>query len=190
MHLLFLAGIGNSGPGHWQHQWYMESENVSWLEHSDWDNPVMEAWLSDLENFLEKRDEPVVVVAHSLGCVLFTEWLKRTDNKNNIAGAFLVAMPDVLDPQFPAQVQHFRNLDTAQECCPAVVITSDNDPFGTAEHAQHQARKLNVPLYNIGPVGHINAQSGLNGWAEGKEFLADLISHIKCKTSPEDQTVS
>lgn len=70
------------------------------------------------------------------------------------------------------------------------MITSDNDPFGTAEHAQHQARKLNVPLYNIGPVGHINAQSGLNGWAEGKEFLADLISHIKCKTSPEDQTVS
>ncbi|PWI35037.1 hypothetical protein DI392_01805 [Vibrio albus] len=177
MRLLFLAGIGNSGAGHWQREWFLESDNASWVEHTDWDNPVMEEWLADLEAALDNIDGPVTVIAHSMGCLLFTEWLRRCEHRK-VAAALLVAFPDVFSPVFPPQAHNFSNLKTKQACCPAIVITSDNDPYGSAEHAAKQAEALQATIYNIGPVGHINANSGLGNWPEGKAYLTTLIDSV------------
>jgi hypothetical protein len=177
MHLLFLAGIGNSSAGHWQREWYSESENATWVEHSDWDNPVMEQWLDDLNTTLKTLDEPVTVVAHSMGCILFTEWLRRCAT-DQIAAAMLVAIPDVFSPAFPPQASNFSNLITEQPCCPAVIIVSEDDPYGSVEHAREQGNALNATVHSIGRAGHINASSGLGNWAEGKAYLKALIDSI------------
>ncbi|MFM2479915.1 RBBP9/YdeN family alpha/beta hydrolase [Celerinatantimonas sp. YJH-8] len=177
MHLLFLAGIGNSGSEHWQRQWYLESEQATWVEHSNWEQPVMEQWLDDFEHALVSIHEPVVVIAHSLGCVLFTEWL-RCHDLGQVSGAMLVAMPNVLGPEFPEQAVHFSNLGTYCDCCPAVIVASEDDPYASIEHAYNQGRALNAAVHNIGAVGHINGQSNLGYWLEGQMILRDLIHRV------------
>lgn len=177
MHLLFLAGIGNSGAGHWQREWYSESENATWVEHSDWDRPVMEQWLDDLNTTLKTIDEPVTVVAHSMGCILFTEWLRRCAT-DQIVAAMLVAIPDVYSPCFPTQALNFSNVTAALPCCPSVIIASEDDPYGSVEHAHSQSGALKAPVHSIGHAGHINASSGLGDWAEGKMYLNALIDSV------------
>ncbi|HBR97653.1 MAG TPA: hypothetical protein DD979_09795 [Gammaproteobacteria bacterium] len=179
MHYVFLAGIGNSGEGHWQRLWYEQrSESASWVEHADWDNPVMETWLANLEATVAQVEEDIVVVAHSLGCVLLTEWLKRHHHPS-LAAALLVAIPDTQGSEFPPQAKHFSNLDhPIKKPCPMVVVASDDDPYGSVEHAKEQASALNAEFRLIGKVGHINASSGLGDWPEGKQVLKNLLE--KC----------
>lgn len=53
---LILAGIGNSGPEHWQTFWQAEEPRFEKLEHSEWDKPDFAVWVRELEaptNFRE-----------------------------------------------------------------------------------------------------------------------------------------
>ena len=41
---VFLAGIRNSGPQHWQRLWNEDLGGL-WVEHADWENPERDAWV-------------------------------------------------------------------------------------------------------------------------------------------------
>ena len=85
---VFLAGIGNSGPEHWQYMWHQRVGGV-WVEHDSWDEPSRDAWVKDLDEALRGVDGPKILVAHSLGCLLVTEWAAEHADPA-IEGAFLV----------------------------------------------------------------------------------------------------
>ncbi|MEF9672270.1 alpha/beta fold hydrolase [Pseudomonas sp. PCH446] len=86
---LFLAGIGNSGPTHWQRHWEAEHPNTLWLEHRDWDSPSRDEWVGELQQLLSTCQRPVVVVAHSLGCLLLLEWAAEyAPAPNKVLGHF------------------------------------------------------------------------------------------------------
>ena len=90
--ILILPGYGDSGPGHWQTLW--ERDN-GWARvvQDDWENPDLAAWTRRLDEALDRTDGPVVLVAHSLGCALVAHAAEALGSR--IAGAFLVAPPDV-----------------------------------------------------------------------------------------------
>ena len=68
--VLIVPGLGGSGPQHWQTRWEVLYPRHDRLVQRDWDHPERDDWLAALGAALEAAREPVVLVAHSLGCAL------------------------------------------------------------------------------------------------------------------------
>lgn len=170
---LFLAGIGNSGASHWQRCWQAEHSNCLWLEHRDWEEPQCEEWVEELQRMLQSLTRPVVIVAHSLGCLLLLEWASRHES-DKILGAFLVAVPDPASKNFPPQALGFRPADRLSAPFPVTIVASENDPYGDLAYVGRSAQRLSCSFRNIGAQGHINAESRLGQWPQGFELLQDF----------------
>jgi len=172
---VYLAGIGNSGPSHWQRMWY-ETLGGVWLEHDDWDHPDRDAWMGDLQDALRGIEGPRVAIAHSLGCLLVSE-LTREPGAAALDGAFLVAVPDVGGPHFPAEAHGFSVPD-APLPFPALVVSSQNDPYGSADYAFAVATLWGAEFIDVGGKGHINAVSRLRDWAAGRALLDGFVAKL------------
>jgi uncharacterized protein len=173
---VFIAGITNSGPDHWQSRWYRRLENAVWVDHKAWDRPIRDLWVRDLDEAIKPIAGPKLLIAHSLGCTLVAEWaLQHADAA--IAGAFLVAPPDVNGSQFPPEVVGFDTLNYVQLPFKTVVVASEDDPYGSLEHSTAVADRLGARLAAVGRKGHLNTESGLGNWHEGWTLLCD---HLRC----------
>lgn len=171
---VFAAGIGNSGPGHWQYLWRDRVADGVWVEHSSWDAPDRDTWVREFDDALRAIEGPKVIIAHSLGCTLVAEWAAEHRDES-VTGAFLVAVPDVRGPDFPEAAVGFAPLKAARLPFPAVVVASEDDPYGSLEHATASAEQFGAPLVNVGRKGHINADSALGDWPEGWALFRDAF---------------
>jgi predicted alpha/beta hydrolase family esterase len=177
---VFLAGLGNSEPHHWQRLWCGElarTNRVLWVEHADWNRVSRDRWLAEMDAALDGMgpSPAAVLVAHSLGCLLAAEWLAE-NWESNVASALLVAPPDLASPQAPPGISGFRNpFSLAPANCKCTVVASENDPFASMDYCQRLADHWRARLVNIGARGHINAGSELGNWAEGRKLLAEIV---------------
>jgi predicted alpha/beta hydrolase family esterase len=64
-----LPGWQNSGPGHWQTVWEQQLGYERVQQH-DWLHPKRGDWTARLQDVVLDAPQPVVLVAHSLGCIL------------------------------------------------------------------------------------------------------------------------
>jgi predicted alpha/beta hydrolase family esterase len=167
---LFLAGIGNSEPGHWQSIWGKKLPGAHWVEHRDWENPSLEEWMADLEKSVEAVPGDKLLVAHSLGCLLAAEWALG-NNPRGVRGLFLVAVPDTEGLNFPPQARGFRSPLKYDLPLPAFMVASHNDPYAAFDYSHHLASHWKVPLEDLGEKGHINLKSNLGPWEEGRQRL-------------------
>jgi predicted alpha/beta hydrolase family esterase len=126
---------------------------------------------------------PPVLVAHSLGCLLAAHWLDQNPDAR-ISGVFLVAVPEPLAPSFPAVLASFVGVPNNQFNVPAVIIASSNDPYAGLEATQARAHAWGAKLLVIGALGHINGESGIGRWPEGRDLLSAFVSGM----SPNDRT--
>ncbi|QGQ17998.1 alpha/beta fold hydrolase [Cellulomonas sp. JZ18] len=172
---VFVAGISGSGPDHWQALWHAELPHGVWVEHASWDEPVRDEWVTDLDAALRGTAGPKVLVAHSLGCTVVTEWA-ATHTDASVVAALLVAPPDVHAPAFPAAAHGFDAPLRRRMPFRTVVVTSQDDPYGTPGHAARLAADLGAELVDVGPLGHINSDSGLGAWPQGRALLDDLLA--------------
>jgi predicted alpha/beta hydrolase family esterase len=168
--LVFVPGIGNSGPEHWQSSWARETPGAIWVEQADWDRPVRDAWVAALEGALRRAPGPTVLVAHSLGCLTVAE-AGPALQAAGVRRAFLVAVPDTTGPGFPAEVVGFRHAHALHVPVPSMVVASSDDPYSTLGHAEEAARRWGSRFVAVGARGHINARSGLGAWPEGRSLL-------------------
>ena len=89
--VLILPGWQNSGAGHWQTLW---EQQHGWhrVEQHDWMRPLRGDWSARLEETVVDADGPVVLVAHSLGCILTAWWAAHSPQAaSKVRGALLVA---------------------------------------------------------------------------------------------------
>lgn len=188
---LFLAGLGNSSPGHWQRAWAEMLPNAVWLEHASWDAPDEAAWLDDLRALLQAETRPVVAITHSLGCSLLSAWASgrgldggdgdhRHDGEAPVIGALVVAPPDVDRPDFPREVTGFRGLGHRRLPFPATVAFSTDDQYCTAARGREIATSLGDEAVELGAFGHVNSDSALGDWPRGQELFAALLRRIDC----------
>ncbi|WP_455385240.1 RBBP9/YdeN family alpha/beta hydrolase, partial [Acidihalobacter prosperus] len=105
--VLILPGIGDSGPGHWQTLWENPRDNFTRVQQRDWNRPVRSEWVERLEDAVTRTAGDVVLVAHSLGCLLAPHWVAQT--KHRIKGALLVAPPDPDGPAYPDSAVGFEH---------------------------------------------------------------------------------
>jgi uncharacterized protein len=173
--VLLLPGWQNSGPQHWQSLWEQKHGYLR-VEQHDWMQPLRGDWIARLEEVLLTRDEPAVLVAHSLGCVLTAAWASITRHPQRVKAALLVAPGDVERPEVRAQLRTWVPIPLQALPFPSVLVGSQNDPYCELERTRMFASAWGSQFIDLGPCGHINADSGLGSWPEGHVLLQDLMN--------------
>ena len=173
--VLFVPGLGGSGPGHWQTLWQQDIPGARRVEQSDWDAPRRVDWLKALKDALDKTPG-AVVAAHSLGCILLAH-VAIEYSTLPIRAALLVAPADV-EQAGPAreEVRDFGPIPLGRLPFKTIVVTSANDPYVTIDRAAMFASAWGASLIDIGHCGHINVEAGFGPWPEGRHMLDRLIA--------------
>jgi uncharacterized protein len=172
--VLILPGWENSGPQHWQTFWEKRHGYVR-VEQHDWTKPLRGDWLARLEDVVLSRDEPAVLVAHSLGCILTAAWSAVSKNAHRVKAALLVAPGDVERPDIREQIPTWSPIELRSLAFPSVLLASRDDPYCEFERARLFAHAWGAQFMDYGACGHINADSGLASWPEGHVLLQDLM---------------
>lgn len=176
--ILIVPGYTNSGPNHWQTRWQSRLSSSRRVEQAEWSKPVREDWVGRLIEEVEAATKPVVIVAHSLGVATTVHAVPKVGHK--IVGAFLVAPPDVANPDIrPKHLMTFGPYPRDPLPFPSLVVASRNDPFGTYDHADDIANAWGSMIVDAGDSGHINADSGHGPWPEGGMVFAQFLSRLK-----------
>lgn len=177
--VFILPGLFNSGDGHWQTVWEQSLPNARRVQQAEWNAPNRADWVETLDAAIASSDGPVVLAAHSLGCALTAWWASERGHAPHAAkvrGALLVAPPDVERADFPAFVTGFAPMPSIGLSFPAAVIASSNDPWCALPRARAWAEGWDAVFHDIGAHGHINGDSGLGDWRQGREWLDNLVS--------------
>jgi len=172
--ILLLPGWQNSGPDHWQSLWEAR-HGYPRVEQHDWMRPLRGDWSARLEETVVDADGPVVLVAHSLGCILTAWWAAHSPNAHRVQGALLVAPGDVERPDLAAQIHGWSPIARQPLPFPSVLVGSRNDPYCSYERAEGLGEAWGARFVDGGARGHINAESGLADWPEGHHLLHTLL---------------
>jgi uncharacterized protein len=168
--VLVLPGWLNSLEEHWQTRW-QRRHGYERVEQADWERPDRDDWVMTLERVVAGSDGQCILVAHSLGCILAAHWAASSAHVQKIAGALLVAPPDLDRADAPEALHGFRPVPRAALPFPAVVVASGNDDFSRLDRSRELARAWGAAFVDIGARGHINGDSGLGDWPEGHSLI-------------------
>ena len=175
MNYLIVPGLNNSDEKHWQTFWEKSLPSTQRVQQRSWDNPQREEWIAKLGETIEWLNQDTIIVAHSLGVattvMYLTQMAEQGKIPSQIKGAFLVSPSDVDNIEV---IQSFAPMPLQKLSVPACVVASENDPFVSMERALFFANAWGVPVFNAGALGHINSDSDLGEWEQGRQFLAEF----------------
>jgi uncharacterized protein len=171
--ILTVPGLWNSGPEHWHTYWERSLPDCHRVVQRDWEAPVCSEWIATLDDAVVSAQQPVVLAAHSLACVTVAHWAAKYQRK--IAGALLVGPSDIESPLYPKEAVGFGPVPMQRLPFPSVVVASSNDAWVTLDRAQQFASAWGSRFVNIGPAGHINSDSKMGEWPQGKALVAELL---------------
>ncbi len=175
MTCLIIPGLGSSGPDHWQSRWERERPDCRRVPLGDWDDPTPIGWMAALGSAVGKVEGFPVLVAHSLGCLAVAWWSRSLpEQAGKVAGALLVAPPDVERAEVDPRVGRFAPLPRRSLPFPAILVASRNDPYSGFARSREMAAAWSADFHDAGDAGHINDASGLGSWEQGQELLARL----------------
>ena len=177
--ILLLPGWLNSGPEHWQTRWE-RTHGDRRVEQHDWEAPRRGDWIARLEDEVLAASGPVAFAAHSLGCHLAAAWAASSRHADRVVAALLVAPPDLLRPDLPQPLVSWRRpLATGPLPFPAIVAASTDDPFCAFPEAQRLAAAWDAACIDLGPLGHVNSDSNLGDWPDGRRMLDSLLQRSR-----------
>lgn len=173
LRVLHLPGWQGSGPDHWQSVWERLHGDTH-VEQADWLRPRRGDWMARLEEVLLGSSTPALLVGHSLGCQLVAAWASHSRHLDRVAGALLVAPPDTERDDFPPQLVTWRPIPRQRLPFPSIAVVSKDDPFCDPARAAAMAADWGCDFVSVGAAGHINADSGLGAWPQGRAWLDTL----------------
>ncbi|MGQ7818684.1 alpha/beta hydrolase [Metapseudomonas furukawaii] len=180
-HYLFLPGWQGSPDDHWQSHWQRSLPNSSRVEQEDWNNPDPHGWIAALEREVAVARAPLILVAHSLGCITVTRWTAQAPlaSLHKVRGALLVAPADVERANCPEALRGFAPISRELLPFPSVLVGSDNDHAASASRALQLAREWGSQAAILPGAGHINVKSGHQRWEQGFAYLFRLQRQIE-----------
>jgi len=173
MRFIIVPGWRDSGPGHWQSRWAGRLDNAVRVRQDDWITPSRKAWVATLAQTILQQREPVVIVAHSLGCIATAHL--PAEARAAIRGALLVAPAD---PERRAILSDFAPVPYQKLPYRSVLVASSNDPFCPVRLAGAYARAWGSEFVRIQDGGHINIESGHGEWPLGVALLQSLAGDL------------
>ena len=179
--ILLLPGRGNANPAHWLSHWEASDPQMQRVWQREWQTPQCADWVHTLVAVLAQRQTPAVLVAHSVAVALVNHlvaaWPRyHPDRPLPVRGALLVAPSDVESPTWPPGPLGFAPMPMQRLPFPTLVVASTNDPRVTLERAQVFATAWGARLEVAGALGHLNADSGLGPWPQGRQWLEELLA--------------
>jgi uncharacterized protein len=166
MTILVVPGLNNSGPAHWQ-SWF---ENIvadcRRVEQRRWDHPDLDTWGNEVAKAIVASRGPVWIVAHSFGCLASV--FAARQHPGRVRGALLVAPADPQRFAIPGERLH------GALPFPSLLVASTNDPWVQFASAEHWAGEWGCELIDVGPLGHINADSGHGPWPAALDYYQRL----------------
>ncbi|MES2955678.1 MAG: alpha/beta hydrolase, partial [Pseudomonadota bacterium] len=161
------------GPGHWQSLWAGRLDNAVRVKQDDWITPSRKAWVATLAQTILLQREPVVIVAHSLGCIATAHL--PAEASAAIHGALLVAPAD---PERRSILCDFAPVPYQKLPYRSVLVASSNDPYCPVRLAGAYARAWGSEFVRIQDGGHINIESGHGEWPLGVALLQSLAGDL------------
>lgn len=179
--LLTVPGLCCSGPDHWQTLWEETRGDCARIELPDWDDPEPGAWIEAVDRSVSEADGPVVLAAHSLGCHAVVRWAlsHAAVAARRVAGALLVAPPDVEAAETDPRIIRFAPAPKAALPFPALLVASHNDPYAPFAKLRAMADHWAARLIDVGDLGHINAASGIGAWSEGQRLAEQFLARAR-----------
>ena len=175
--ILILPGRGNAGSGHWQARWQKKLSTARRVEQSDWNVPVRADWTARIAAAVNAARRPVVLVAHALGVAAGVQAVP--DFRRAVAGAFLVAPPDLSGEQEASPARSgFGPYPTDPLPFPSILIASRTDPHCRFAVAEEIAADWGSLFIDAGDAGHLDAASGHGPWPEGSMVFARFMSRL------------
>lgn len=167
--IIIVPGWRDSGPGHWQTLWAERLPQARRVVQDDWHTPTRSAWVARLEETVLEQPGPVVIVAHSLGCI--TTAHMKPEVAARVHGALLVAPAD---PERRAVLSDFAPVPYAALPYRSILVASSNDPYCPIRLAGAYARAWGSEFVRLQNAGHINVDSGHGEWPLGRALLQSL----------------
>jgi predicted alpha/beta hydrolase family esterase len=185
--VLIVPGLRGEVPEHWQSKLAEHLvragravETVPPMGRAELD---CQARVDAIEAHARVIDGPLLLVAHSGGCIMTTHWARRTTRR--VQGALLATPPDFESPM-PEGFPTMAELEAAGWLpvprlplpFPSIVATSSNDPLGREERVRELARDWGSTVVSLGQVGHLNPVSGYGEWPRALDLL-DLLESVQ-----------
>ncbi len=145
---------------------------------ASWDEPELDDWVDALDRAVSGIEAPILLVAHSLGCITVAHWAAVAECSRRIAGALLVAPADVERGSVRRELAGFAPIPMHRLPFPSLVVGSTNDPAARLERIQHFANAWHSACHIIQGAGHINAASGHHRWPDGLRLLYCLGARL------------
>jgi uncharacterized protein len=134
-----------------------------------------------IERVAQSVSGPIVIVAHSGGCIMVAHWAEAT--KRAVHGALLAAPPDFEQPMpegYPPleamRAGGWLPVPRAPLPFRSIVGASRNDPLASYERVVDLAKAWGSELVDLGEVGHLNPASGYGEWPRADEFIRELAT--------------
>lgn len=175
---LVVPGWKDSGPGHWQTLWGERLAGARRVVQQDWMNPSRDEWVATLEREVLQSPAPVVIVAHSLGCIAAVHLPAHAARR--VQAALLVAPAD---PERRAVLHAFAPVPCQRLPYRSIVVASSNDPYCPARLAGAYARAWGSEFLRLPDAGHINVDSGHGEWPLGFALLQSLMARCTDRAS-------
>lgn len=185
--LVIVPGWRNSGPGHWQSLWAERLPSAVRVEmpEDDWQRPKRGVWVQAIGRTILAQPGPVVVVAHSLGCIATTHLPSEVVRR--IEGALLVAPAD---PERRGVLSDFAPVPYQPLPYRSIVVASANDPYCPIRTAGAYARSWGSEVVRLQSAGHINTESGHGEWPLGLSLLQSLLAVHAWNAQPPSELES
>jgi uncharacterized protein len=169
---LILHGWQGSGPGHWQ-SWLAgrlreRGERVSYPQLPEPGAPRLDRWLGALDEELAREPGGMVVLCHSLACVLWLQHARRSTAAP--AERVLLVAPPSPSADLPG-VHGFFPLavepeEVARAASSTQIVASDDDPYCPEGVERLYGEPLDLPVCMVEGGGHLNPDAGYGPWPE------------------------
>lgn len=160
---LIVPGLNSSGSAHWQTWFEARLPNAIRVIQADWKRANLVDWTARIRRDISRHQGPLLIAAHSFGALAAVQ--AAEDLSERILGALLVAPAD------PDKFGIADALPGGPLSFPATIVASSNDPWLSIDRALALATRWRARVIDLGPVGHINAESGFGPWPFGLTLL-------------------
>lgn len=177
--ILIVPGLRDAVPGHWQTLLEPQLDRVRSVPPMGRSDLDCQARVEAIERSAQAIAGPIVIVAHSGGCIMVAHWARQS--RRRVLGALLATPPD-FETSMPEGYPTIEALGAAgwlpvpRARLPfrSIVAASQDDPLGTFERVAQLAADWGSERVDLGSVGHLNPASGYGPWPAAHDFIARL----------------
>jgi predicted alpha/beta hydrolase family esterase len=176
--ILALTDAEDAAPGDWLTLWGKERENYLPTSLGRTDPPGRNAWVTALGAAIARADRPVILVARGLACHAVAWWaaMERPSYGAPVAGALLVAPPNVDTANTGLRLAEFGPAPKVLLPFPSVVIASRNDPQMDFAGASKLSGFWGSHCIDGGEIGTAGPEADLGSWDHGRHALDWLVA--------------